>query len=303
MQTIFAMSSKQSDDIVKEEKFLLSSIDIMQDLYLVLLTTLTEIQKNESVLIQKRSEKFLATPEEKNPNKKFVNNLIFHFLIQNSSLQKAIETRKIINWTQNNDIVLMLIEEIKKSDLYKKYMYNTVNNFKEDLEFVLAIYSDIIAPNEKLFDYLEESKLTWVDDIPVINTLILKKIEKINLLKDESFIIPNVYKDEDDKEFVSLLFRKTVLNQKELEKNYESKAVNWDITRFAKLDAIILNMAICEMTRFPSIPTKVTINEFVELAKDYSTPNSSFFINGILDAVSKELIGKGLIQKIGRGLS
>ena len=303
MQTIFAMSSKQSDDIVKEEKFLLSSIDIMQDLYLVLLSTLTEIQKNESILIQKRSEKFLATPEEKNPNKKFVNNLIFHFLIQNSSLQKAIETRKIVNWTQNNDIVLMLIEEIKKSDLYKKYMYNTVNNFKEDLEFVLAIYSDIIAPNEKLFDYLEESKLTWVDDIPVINTLILKKIEKINLLKDESFIIPNVYKDEDDKEFVSLLFRKTVLNQKELEKNYESKAVNWDITRFAKLDAIILNMAICEMTRFPSIPTKVTINEFVELAKDYSTPNSSFFINGILDAVSKELIGKGLIQKIGRGLS
>ena len=114
MQTIFAMSSKQSDDIVKEEKFLLSSIDIMQDLYLVLLTTLIEIQKNESVLIQKRSEKFLATPEEKNPNKKFVNNLIFHFLIQNSSLQKAIETRKIVNWTQNNDIVLMLIEEIKK---------------------------------------------------------------------------------------------------------------------------------------------------------------------------------------------
>jgi transcription antitermination protein NusB len=302
MQTIFAMQQKNSDDIVKEEKFLLNSIEIMQDLYLVLLSTLIEIQKNETVLIQKRSVKHLATAEEKNPNKKFINNLILNFLVENKSIKKALEERKIINWTQNNDIILMLIDEIKNSVFYKKYMHNDVNEFDEDLRFIDAIYGDVIAPNEKLYDYLEESKLTWVDDIPLINTLIIKQLNEIDFKKEKTFFMPSVYRDEDDKEFVSNLFRKTVLNQNDFLQYYETKTPSWDVTRFAKLDAIILNMAICEMLKFPSIPTKVTINEYVEIAKEYCTPNSSIFLNGVMDVISKELAEKNLLNKIGRGL-
>ncbi len=302
MQTIFAMHQKHSDDILKEEKFLYNSIEIMQDLYLVLLSILIEIQANEVQLIQKRSKKHLATPEDKNPNKKFVNNLVLDFLANNKSIKNALEDRKIVNWTENNDIVLLLLDEVKKSAFYEKYMNNQENSFEEDLRFIDTIFGDIIAPNEKLFDYLEESKLTWVDDIPLVNTLILKQLSAINLENKNSFIVPNIFKDEDDKEFVSLLFRKTVLNETEFENHYADKSKSWDITRFAKIDSVILNMAVCEMLKFPSIPVRVTINEYVELAKEYSTPNSSNFINGILDVVSKELAKKGLLNKIGRGL-
>lgn len=302
MQTIFAMHQKHSDDLLKEEKFLYNSIEIMQDLYLILLSILIEIQTNEIQLIQKRAEKHLATPEDKDPNKKFINNLVLNFLANNKSIKNALEDRKIVNWTQNNDIILLLLDEVKKSVFYKKYMNNRENSFEEDLRFIDTIFGDIIAPNEKLFDYLEESKLTWVDDIPLVNTLILKQLSAINLEDKNSFIVPNIFKDEDDKEFVSLLFRKTVLNETEFENHYADKSKSWDITRFAKIDSVILNMAVCEMLKFPSIPARVTINEYVELAKEYSTPNSSNFINGILDVVSKELAEKGLLNKIGRGL-
>lgn len=302
MQSIFAMHQNGTDDIVKQEKFLFHSIESMEELYLTLLSAIIEIQKNESVLIERRAAKHLASQEEKNPNKKFVNNLIFKFLLENESLNNALEDRKINTWTLNNDIILILIDAIKNSVFYRKYMHNDQNDFKEDLQFIDAIFSEIIATNEKLYDFLEDKKLTWTDDIPVINTLILKQLNEINLKNNRSLVVPKVFKDSDDKEFVSNLFRKTVLNENDFVQYYENKSTNWDVTRFATTDSIILKMAICEMLKFPSIPGKVTINEYVEIAKEYSTPNSSTFINGILDVLSKEFQSKNMLNKIGRGM-
>ena len=300
MQSIYALHQKNSDDIEKEAKFLLHSIDSIQDLYLIMLSSLVEIRKKEVVFLEASSKKHLATPEEKNPNRKFVNNSVLQLLEESSSLSIALEKRKINNWQMNDDYILILLNEIKQSELYSNYMSTTKSSFEEDKGFVVEMFEKLIAPNEKLYEYLEDNKLTWVDDIPVVNTQILKELKLVS--EKSEFRASKLYKDQEDKEFVSLLFNKTVLNEVELAKEYIDKTPNWDAERIAEIDTIILKMAICEFLKFPSIPVKVTINEYLEIAKEYSTPKSSIFINGILDNLVKEFQNENKIQKTGRGL-
>lgn len=302
MQSIYAMHQNGSDNLEKEEKFLLYSIDNLLDLYLLMLSSLIEISKKEAQFLEKSRTKHLATAEDKNANKKFIDNAIFKLLSENDSLLKAIEDRKITNWTMNDDYILLLLADIKKSDLYTAYMKNRTSTFEEDQEFAVALFMEIIAANEKLYDYLEDYKLTWVDDIPVVNTQIIKQLRAIKSAADQSFSVPRLYKDTEDKEFVSNLFRKTVLNETEFAKEYINKTPNWDTERIAEIDTIILKMAICEFLKFPSIPVKVTINEYLEIAKEYSTPKSSIFINGILDNLVKEFQNDKRLLKTGRGL-
>ncbi|KGO90704.1 transcription antitermination factor NusB [Flavobacterium suncheonense] len=302
MQSIYAMHQNNSDNLDKEEKFLFQSIENIQDLYLIMISALVEIRKAEDDFIDKSSKKHLATKEERNPNRKFINNQVLLLLDENNSLSMALEERKITNWKNNDDYILLLLEEIKNSKQYEQYMSNTVNTFEEDKQFVVDMFTEIIAPNEKLYDYLEDYKLTWVDDIPLVNTMIAKQLKQIKSPEERSFFVPKLFKDADDKEFVCNLFRKTVLNDSELGKEFIDKTPNWDADRIAELDTIILKMAICEFLKFPSIPVKVTINEYLELAKEYSTPKSSIFINGILDNLVKEFQKDNKMVKTGRGL-
>lgn len=300
MQSIYAMHQSKSDNLEKEEKFLFYSVENIQDLYLIMLSSLIEIKKTEEVFLDRSSKKHLVTPEERNPNKKFINNKVIELLSESNSLSIALENRKITNWELADDYIQILLQEIKQSEFYATYMVNRVNTFEEDKQFVSDIFTEIIAPNEKLYEYLEDNKLTWIDDIPLVNTEIIKQLKAI---KENSEIkIPKLYKDADDKDFVKDLFRKTVLNEGAFAKEYMNKTPNWDTERIAELDTIILKMAICEFLKFPSIPVKVTINEYLELAKEYSTPKSSIFINGILDNLVKEFQTDNKLNKIGRGL-
>lgn len=300
MQSIYALHQKNSDEIEKEEKFLLHSIDSIQDLYLIMLSSLIEIRKKEIVFLETSSKKHLATPEDKKPNRKFVDNAVLQLLEESNSLSIALEKRKIDNWSMDDTYILILLNEIKLSTLYQTYMKNGKSSFEEDKEFVAELFAEIIAPNEKLYEYLEDNKLTWIDDIPMVNTQILKQLKQITN-KDE-FRVTKLYKDQEDQEFVTLLFKKTVLNEVDLAKEYIDKTPNWDAERIAEIDTIILKMAICEFLKFPSIPVKVTINEYLEIAKEYSTPKSSIFINGILDNLVKEFQNEDKIKKSGRGL-
>ena len=300
MQSIYALHQKNSDDIEKEEKFLINSIDNISNLYLIMISSLIELRKKEILFLETSSKKHLATPEERNPNKKFVNNAVLQNLEDSNSISIAIEKRKIDNWIMNDDYILILLNEVKQSSLYEKYMLSKTNSFEEDKQFVVDMFTEIIAPNEKLYEYIEDNKLTWIDDIPMVNTQILKQLKAIT--QEEEFRVTKLYKDEEDKEYVSLLFRKTVLNEVDLAKEYIDKTPNWDTERIAEIDTIILKMAICEFLKFPSIPVKVTINEYLEIAKEYSTPKSSIFINGILDNLVKEFSKEDKIKKSGRGL-
>ena len=302
MQSIYAMHQNGSDNLEGQEKFLFYSIDAIQDLYLIMLPSLIEMAKKEKVFLHLSSQKHLATLEERNPNNKFINNAIFQLLEDNNSLSIALENRKITNWNIHDDYINLLLTSLKESKLYEKYMSTNGSTFEEDKQFVIDLFSEIIVPNEKLYEYLEDDKLTWIDDIPVVNTHIVKQLKAIKSAEDDSFRVPKLFKDADDKDFAKDLFRKTVLNENELAKEFDSKTPNWDMDRIAEIDTIILKMAICELLKFPSIPVKVTLNEYLELAKEYSTPKSSIFINGILDNLVKEFQTNKKMVKAGRGL-
>jgi N utilization substance protein B len=302
MQSIYAMHQNGSDNLEKEEKFLFYSIDNIQDLYLTMISSLLEICKKESEFLHKSSLKHLATPEERKPNEKFIKNSIFQILAENNSLSIALETRKIDSWTLNDDYIVLLLNAIKASSFYKAYMENPKTTFEDDRKLIVDLFAEVIVPNEKLYEYLEDDKLTWIDDIPLVNTHIIKQLKAMKPIMDDNFVVPKVYKDSEDKAFVKDLFRKTVLNESELAKEFVNKTPNWDSDRIAEVDTIILKMAICEFLKFPSIPVKVTLNEYLELAKEYSTPKSSLFINGILDNLVKELESNKKMNKTGRGL-
>jgi transcription antitermination protein NusB len=302
MQTLYSMHQNHSDNLEKEERFLFQSIENIQDLYLIMVSTLVEIQSKEEVFIEISRNKHLATPQEKNPNLKFVNNAVTNILSNNKSLLNALEDRKIDNWKLNDDYILLLLNVIKESSLYEDYMSSKNSSFEEDKEFIAAVFTEIIAPNTKLYEYLEDHKLTWIDDIPIVNTLILKQLKAFKNSEEGNFSVPKLFSDSEDKEFVRNLFRKTLLNDKELAKEFANKTPNWESDRIAEIDTIILKMAICEFLKFPSIPVKVTINEYLELAKEYSTPKSSIFINGILDNLVKEFETNKKLNKTGRGL-
>jgi N utilization substance protein B len=300
MQSVYAMSQSKNDDLVKEEKFLKHSILKMFDLYVLNLQLLVEVQKLATKKIDLTKKKILATKEDLAPNTKFIDNKIINAIAESVSVESYIEVNKLNNWELDDEYVKIIFNELQKSDLYKKYLNTVEDSFKVDKAFVIDFFKEIIAPNEKLAEYYEDKMISWVDDIPFVNTWIVKTLSKQK--PNRTFLLGSLYKDKDDEDFVSDLFRKTVLKQQEYEEAIEVKTPNWEKDRIAEIDMILIKMAMTEFLHFPSIPTRVTINEFIEIAKDYSTDKSSYFINGVLDRISKEYIQDNKIVKIGRGL-
>lgn len=302
MQTIYAFNGSESDDLSKDQKFLLFSIDNMYNLYLLLVSLLIEVQKRAESDLEKKQKKHLATAADKNPNRKFVNNQVLQLIKENLPLKNALKSYKIDQWDLDSEYVEIIFKSIVSSDLYKEYMETKVSDFKEDKDFIVDVFKDIIAPNEKLYDYIEDKNLTWLDDLPTVNTTILKLLRKLKSNASENYFVPKLYKDDDDKQFAINLFKKTLLKSTALNKEIQEKTQNWDTDRIADVDFVLLQMAICELQNFPSIPVKVTMNEYLEIAKEYSTPKSSIFINGILDKLVKEYEADGKLNKVGRGL-
>ncbi|WP_055442515.1 transcription antitermination factor NusB [Lacinutrix himadriensis] len=302
MQILYAFKGGESDNFSKDQRFLLHSIDGMYNLYLLLMSLLIEVHKKAEINIEKTQKKLLATSEDKNPNKKLIFNEVFLLLKNDQELLSDIEAHRITNWELDDEYVDILFREILASDLYAEYMQTKTSTFKEDRDFVVDVFKEIIAPNEKLYEYIEDKNLTWLDDLPIINTAILKLLKKVKENIKPTYFVPSLYKDEDDKKFAIDLLKKTILNQSTLAAEIEGKTKNWDTDRIASIDYILLQMGICEMLNFSSIPVKVTINEYLEIAKEYSTPKSSTFINGVLDKLVKEYQEGKKLNKIGRGL-
>ena len=301
MQSIYAIIQSKSDDLDREEKFLKFSIASIYDLYILMLSLFIEIRNLAEEHQEIGKKKYLATSDEINPSRKFIDNQWLRDLNENTSLHAYIKDHKLLNWKEDNEYVRLIFDAIKKSDIYNNYVNaNDNKSYKEELAFINDIYTEIIAPNEKLFDYFEGKKLSWVDDIPFVNTWILKNLKKINT--DTIFSKEKLYKDEDDENFTMELFKKTALHHTEFSDEIDKMTPNWDTDRIAEVDFILMKMALIEFVHFPSIPTRVTINEYIEIAKDYSTVKSGFFINGVLDKLLKEYTSEKRIQKIGRGL-
>lgn len=300
MQSVYAMIKSENDDLIKEDKFVHHSIRKMFDLYVLLLQLMVEVQKHAQSKLEVSKKKFLATDQDLKPNTKFIDNLLLRKLGESSSLQLHLEAHKLEDWKYNDEYVKIIYDELVKSQIYIDYLDTVESSYNVDRSFVINFFRDIIAPNEKLAEYFEDTNLSWVDDIPFVNTWIVRSLNKQSAGKE--FMLGSLYKNQDDKDFVSELFKKVMLNHHKYEQDIMASTPNWESDRIADIDMILIKMGICEFLEFPSIPVRVSINEYIEIAKDYSTQKSSYFINGVLDKLSKEYIQNKRLVKVGRGL-
>ncbi|MHB0756456.1 transcription antitermination factor NusB [Polaribacter sp. M15] len=300
MQSVYAMQQSHNNDIIREEKFLKHSILKMFDLYVLNFQLIIEVQKLAAKKMALSKKKILATQQDLKPNTKFIDNRIINLIAESVSVESYVELNKLNHWEEDDEYVKIIFDELQKSNLYKKYLDTLEDSAKVDKAFVIDFFKEIIAPNEKLADYYEDKMISWVDDIPFVNTWVVKTLSKCK--PNKPFNLGSLYKDEDDEAFVSNLFKKTILKHKTYEEDITAKTPNWETDRIADIDMILIKMAISEFLNFPSIPVRVTINEYIEIAKDYSTSKSSYFINGVLDKISKEFLKDKRIVKIGRGL-
>ena len=302
LQSIYALNQGKNPDLSKQEKFLFYSIDQMHDLYLLMLQLMIELRDHAENYLDVSKKKHLATQVEKNPSRTFVENKVLRLIESNAKLKTIIQKKGLNYWAQDSEYIGILFKSLIKQDWYESYLLIDKTSYSEDQNFVLKIYKEIIAPNEKLYEYLEDKRLTWVDDFPIVNTAMVKILGKLSEKNVEKVLIPELYKDDEDRNFALELFRNVVNNEEKLSAEIDGKTPNWDQERIAELDLIILKMGITEFLYFPSIPVRATINEYLEISKEYSTPKSSIFINGILDKLVKEFEISKKLNKIGRGL-
>ncbi len=303
MQCIYALILSKEESLDKQEKFLKVSIENTYVLYLLVMGLFKELHQMASTYVAHSSQTYLSSPDDQYPDKKkFLNNRVLLQITKNEKLGAEMDQRKLKNWYLNEEYVKILYKEIVNHRIYHDYMHSVEKGYEADKNLIIDLFKKVIAPNEKLYEYFEDDKLTWVDDIPLVNTFVLKLLRKVNEKQPDGFFLPRLLKDKDDMAFAKNLHSKTLLKNSELEKEIEGKTPNWDKDRIADVDAILLKMAICELLYFPSIPERVTINEYLEIAKEYSTPKSSIFINGILDKLVKEYKSEGKLKKTGRGL-
>tara|TARA_B110000967_G_scaffold97295_1_gene99907 strand:+ start:10896 stop:11807 length:912 start_codon:yes stop_codon:yes gene_type:complete len=302
MQVIYALKRSEEINVASEEKFLKSSMENMYDLYLLLLSLLVKVHEKAKDQQEKSQQKHLLTSEDLNPNMKFIKNELLVQLSDSLVLKNTLEKHKISNWELDNEYVEVIFRAILESKIYATYMESEPALYTNDRQFIVDLFKEVIAPNEKLYNYLEDRNLTWIDDLPVVNTALVKLLNKSKQENSENFFTPYLFKDEDDKEFGIELLKNTINNLESYSNEISLKTQNWDKDRIADIDFVLLQMAICEFREFPSIPTKVSINEYIEIAKEYSTPKSNVFINGVLDKIVKEYAENKSLNKIGRGL-
>lgn len=300
MQSVYAVLQSKSDNLKKEEKFLLHSIQKAIDLYVLQMLLFVEVKNLAFEHLEIKKKKYLATAEDKNPNLKFIQNQVISAIENSSELMEYALAKKIDNWKNDREYVRVILDAIQDSKIYKEYINTNESSLHDDKNFIIHIFKEIIAPNEKLFDYYESLNLSWVDDYPLVNTMIIKSVKQLK--NNRTFGLKELDVKKDDQDFLIDLFRKTILHHSEFVKDIDDKTPNWDTERIAEIDLILIKMAITEFLHFQSIPTKVTINEYIEIAKDYSTAKSSYFINGVLDKLLKDYNKSKRLQKIGRGL-
>jgi len=302
LQSLYAFYQSDEASLEKQEKFLHYSVTQMQELQALLIQVMIAMRDHADKFLQKSSKKHLATAVEKNPSKSFIDNKVVQMLAGQATLSEFIKNKKLNNWNVDDEYVAILFNELKEQDFYAAYLDLPKPSFEDDKKFMLQLYKEVIAPNEKLYEYIEDTRLTWLDDFPIVNTAIVKMLDKLTERNAASIFDAKVFKNDEDQDFSIQLLRKVILNDDQLASEIDGKTPNWDQERIAEIDMIILKMGIAEFQYFPSIPVKVSINEYLEISKEYSTPKSSLFINGILDKLVKDLTASEKLNKIGRGL-
>ena len=302
MQTLYGYSHACFNSMAAGEKELMLSINRYYELFLYQLLFLAEVLEVARRQHTEAKHKHRPTPQDKDTNTKFIDNRLLAAISENKTLLALYKERNI-SPSFENGIVRRLLSNFKDGSEYKKYMSSEVSNFEKDKEIVAVLVKKYIDDFPPLMQFYEEKSIFWVDDIDMVNFILVKLI-RASREEDADNIFPDMKwtLDDDDRQFAIDLFRKTIMGSDKFETLISEKTVNWEMERIAIMDVILMKMAICEILEFPSVPVKVTLNEYIDIAKMYSTPKSGVFVNGILDKLIADFRRTDMINKTGRGL-
>ncbi len=296
IQVIYAYYQNGGKNLEAAEKELFYSLSKAYDLYKYLLALMIEVTQFADRRIDNRRHKLRPTYEDLNPNTRFIDNAFIAQLMQNVQLEEFRANQKR-TWDDEGDFVKHLFEQIEQTKAYQEYMSKEALTYEDDRELWRKLYRSTIAQNETIDEILEEQSLYWNDDKAIVDTFVLKTIKRFEPENGAEQELMPEYKDDEDKEFARKLLRTAITGAEAYRKLMENNAKNWDMERFAFMDILIMQVALAEIFAFPSIPVSVTLNEYVEIAKMYSTPKSGSFINGMLDGIVSQLKSENKLNK------
>jgi len=307
MQALYAFFQSDNDRVDIAARNLQKNIYGIYDLYIYQLSFLIQVVDFARETIEIQKKKYFPTKEEAHPNTKFINNSIV-LKIENNLVYKTKYEALHINWADQEILVRKTYQQVKESDFFITYMNSDKITSEDDFKVLENIVDKFIAENEGLQQYFEEMNVYWADDFDIACYMVMKTLKYLSTSHDKDPKLPGLFgtsRSDDEKEelkFITDLFCKTIIHRSEFDDLIEAKVDNWEIDRIALMDSLLIKMALCEFVDFPTIPTKVTINEYIEISKMYSTPKSRVFINGLLDKILFDLTEKKKIKKTGRGL-
>lgn len=296
IQVIYAYYQNEGKNVEAAEKELFFSLSKAHDLYNYLLLLMVEVTRFADRRIDNRRHKLRPTYEDLNPNTRFIDNAFMAQLAANEQLAEYSENQKR-SWEDDSEFVKRLFERIEESKVYQEYMAKDSLTYEDDRELWRKLYRTFIAQNDEIDELLEEQSLYWNDDKAIVDTFVLKTIKRFEPEKGAGQELMPEYRDDEDKEFARKLFRNAIKNAEVYRNLMAENAKNWNMERLAFMDILIMQVALAEILSFPSIPVSVSLNEYVEIAKMYSTPKSGSFINGMLDTIVNQLKKENKLRK------
>ena len=296
VQIVYTWYQNTNKDLRIAEKELLFGLQKSYDLYYYLLLLIVELTRTYDARIEAKRNRYLPSDEDLNPNVKLIDNKFVKQLSQNNQFNKYLGERPM-SWSEHDAFVKNLLDEILSSDTYADYSSKTKLTYSDDQEFWRKIFKQFVHNNEKLDEILEDESIFWNDDIEIVQTFVMKSIKQFSEEAGENQRLLPMFKDDEDRQFALKLLHDTILNEQKYRQLIEHHSEKWDFDRIAFMDMIIMQVALAEIHTFETIPTSVSLNEYIELAKLYSTPKSGTFVNGILDAIVADLRKKNIIFK------
>lgn len=301
MQMVYAFNKNGDVSIPEMEKELFKSIAKSYELYHLFLLLITDIHAYAKNRIEKGRNKKIPSPADLNPNTRFIDNAVLQQLADGSHLQRYLEVTPL-SWSDHPELIRGLFNRILESPLYEAYMDDDSSDYASQQKFVVKIVEKVIAQYEPLYEQLEEHNIFWNDECEFIMSMVIKTLKEFQEDKGTEQNYQPEFKDAEDRDFVTRLYRKALVKQHDFVDLIQKYAQNWDLERVAYMDIVLMQIALAEILEFPEIPVNVSLNEYIELAKHYSTPKSSQFINGILDKVVEHFQAEKVLVKTGRGL-
>lgn len=298
-KSLYAHLKSGSDNLKASEKNLVESIDKAYDLYFQMMSLIVEVAHYAESRIEINKNKKLPTYEDLNPNRRFVDNAVIHLIATSDSVNDVIARRKL-SWAPYSDAVKDVYNRMVESEYYKKYMSASICTFSDDRRFVEEFFTSL-EEDEALNDVVNDMSLLWTDDYGFALYMAVRTVQNLKQSHTEVKVLPK-FKNEEDLDFAKTLFIKALVNFEDNQEIVDKYSSNWDVERVVFMDSLILSIALAELIYFESIPVKVTLDEWIDIAKYYSSPTSSNFVNGVLDKIVNDLQQDGRIKKSGRGL-